>query len=169
MSREILFRGKRTDNNEWAYGIPIDTESEGGFKEFIVSHAKWESDDNSIDFLETDVYEVNPRTIGQYTGLTDKHGKKIFEGDIVNLFNMQGKIVFEEGAFGIAIFQYIDWDLLDKKVPFNNHPCFCYNDNFVSLWELYWNFEQDDNLLYEVEVIGNIYDNPELLKGAEIE
>ncbi len=83
----------------------------------------------------------------------------------LNLFNMRGKIVFEKGAFGIAIYPYIKWDLLEDKVPYNNRSEFCYNDNFISLWELYWNFDQDDYPLYGVEVIGNIHDNPELLEG----
>lgn len=147
MSREILFRGKRTDNNEWAYGIPIDTESEGGFKEFIVSHAKWESDDNSIDFLETDVYEVNPRTIGQYTGLTDKHGKKIFEGDIVSLVC--------DGNVHIFV---VIWDLdeLDFKATNGKQNYGPGGYEYLPCSE-------------EIEIIGNIHDNPELLKGAEIE
>ncbi len=163
--REILFRGKATNRNEnreyrtnykngdWVYGLIS--------KPYREQFSNLPSEMISTDGING--IEVDYTTIGQFTGLCDKNDRKIFEGDIVNLFNIQGKIVFEEGAFGIVIFPYIDWDLFDKKVSFNNHPYFCYNDNFVSLWELYWNFEQDDNSLYEVEVIGNIYDNSELL------
>ena len=72
--------------------------------------------------------------------------------------------VEECGAFGIAFMKTIDYDLLESKIPFNNSANFCFNDNFISLWEVFWNYEQDDNPLYEVEVIGNITDNPELLE-----
>ena len=110
--------------------------------------------------------EVNPDTVGQYTGLTDKNGKKIFEGDIVDLFGMKGKVVQECGAFGIAFMKTIDYDLLESKIPFNNNANFCFNDNFISFWEVFWNYEQDDNPLYEVEAIGNVHDNPKLLEGT---
>ena len=46
---------------------------------------------------------------------------------------------------------------------------FCYNDNFISLWEMMWNYNQEENSCYVVEVIGNIYDNPELLEVKQNE
>ena len=88
----------------------------------------------------------------------------IFEGDIVDLFGMKGNVVQECGAFGIAFMKTIDYDLLESKMPFNNSANFCFNDNFISLWEVFWNYEQDGNPLYEVEIIGNIHDNKELLE-----
>ena len=114
---------------------------------------------NNIEF-----YFVIPETVGQYTGLKDKNGKEIYKGDIVEFFGMKGRIVKECGAYGIETSKQINYDVLENEVPFNNAPMFCYNDNFISLWELWWNYEQDDNPLYEVEVVGNIYENPELLE-----
>ena len=88
----------------------------------------------------------------------------MWEGDIVELLCAKGSVVQECGAFGIGFMHAIDYDLLESKIPFNNNANFCFNDNFISLWEVFWNYEQDDNPLYEVEVIGNITDNPELLE-----
>lgn len=150
--REILFRGKRLDNNAWVEGFLVQAIG-GGF---------W------IDCSHTAkvplIYFVDPSTVGQYTGLTDKNGVKIFEGDVVDLFCLKGNVVQECGAFGIGFGRTIDYALLESKIPYNNTPFFAYNDNFISLWEIFWNYEQDDNPLYEVEVIGNIHDNPELLE-----
>ena len=155
--REILFRGKRMDDGEWVEGylvkavggecmiLPVTTEHCGG-----------------AEFSEG--YHCDPTTVGQYTGLKDKNGANIFEGDVGDLFGRNGKVAQECGPFGIAFMKTIDYDLLESKIPFNNSANFCFNDNFISLWEVFWNYEQDDNPLYDVEVIGNITDNPELLE-----
>lgn len=149
--REILFRGKRIFDEQWVYGtmykISID------LNPFIITLGKLGCS-----------YQVDEETVCQYTGLIDKNGVKIFEGDIVDLFGMKGKVVQERGAFGIAFMGTIDYDLLESKMPFNNSANFCFNDNFISLWEIFWNYEQGDNTLYDVEVIGNVNDNPELLE-----
>lgn len=125
--REILFRGKRTDNGEWVYG---DLSQHKNGKKFIKCGNATQS------------YEVIPETIGQYTGLTDKNGKKIFEGDIIktNKFSEPNKqyIVKFDFQLGAFIGQ-------DK-----------YNMYFVT-------FDGDSD---QFEIIGNIHDNPELLKGG---
>ena len=152
--REILFRGKRIDNGEWVEGYLYITHN--GEHEISVY--------NKEVNIERWTHEVDPSTVGQYTGLNDKNGNGIWEGDIVDLFGMKGKVVQEFGAFGIAFMKTIDYDLLETKMPFNNSANFCFNDNFISLWEIFWNYEQGDNTLYGVEVIGNAHDNPELLE-----
>ena len=115
------------------------------------------------------MYTVTTGTLRQYTGLTDKNDRKIFEGDIVKLFDIHvGEIVQECSAFGIGCRQQIDYDYLASEIAsvtgYDNSPMFCYNDNFVSLWELYWNYNDENDEISVVEVIGNIHDNPELLE-----
>lgn len=149
--REILFRGKRIFDEQWVYGTMYKTAID--INPFILTVGKSGCS-----------YQVYEETVGQYTGLKDKNGNGIWEGDIVDLFGMKGKAVQEFGTFGIAFMKTIDYDLLETKMPFNNSANFCFNDNFISLWEIFCNYGQDDNTLYDVEVIGNVNDNPELLE-----
>lgn len=124
--REILFRGKRIDNGEWAYGdywhLP-----EKNF--YCIS---------DIEFNR----KVDPETVGQYTGLTDKNGKKIFEGDIV--------VVPLSGKPAKGIVEYFKTDIC----------------GFVVITQpQHSNYVLQKNYVYEV--IGNIHDNPELLGGDD--
>lgn len=151
--REILFRGKRLDNFAWETGSLVIVRMDCHDAQYYIA-----------DKMTGYHTPVDPATIGQYTGMKDMNGVNIFEGDIVDLFGMKGNVVQECGAFGIGFMKTIDYDLLESKIPFNNSANFCFNDNFISLWEVFWNYEQDDNPLYEVEIIGNVHDNPELLE-----
>lgn len=129
--REILFRGKRIDNGEWVCGYLFASDTDNST--FIVC-GSWNV---KIEF------EVDSATIGQYTGLTDKNGTKIFDGDIVlvNWFGRSGKFVvgYEGGSF----------------FPYQIGCKF----NFNSLWDVW--FQNEDGTI--MEVIGNTHDNPDLL------
>lgn len=122
--REIIFRGKRRDRNVWIYG---GIRKVGGCYEIDDEHGPRET--------------VLRDTVGQFTGLTDKHGTKIFEGDIVRLdiagiiFNAVCK--FHSGSFGL-VWHYMGADRWQA---------------FSSICHV------------EYEVIGNIYDNPEMTEG----
>ena len=129
--REFLFRGKRVDNGEWVYGSYYHCCGTAYGATFIVV--------NDFGFIE-----VIPHTVGQYTGLTDKNGKKIFEGDIVKTKEF-GK---DNG----------------NDVNFNNFDIFevIYSSASFKLN----NSRRIFNMLkgQGFEVIGNIYDNKDLLK-----
>lgn len=130
--REILFRGKAYVSNEWEYGVPVFS----GLNNELTFMKQMHSYD----------HQVIPETVGQFTGLTDKNGKKIFEGDIVKYKNTDGikfngvrltvigKVVYNEKTASFAIY---------GKDKIGAKHC----DYFP---------------IKNVEVIGNIHDNPEL-------
>lgn len=129
--REILFRGKRIDDDKWTYGYL--------FKCWGRCYLLWGMyGDNPIK------EEVYPRTVGEYTGLTDKNGTKIFEGDIM---------VFLKGAtrpFKIA------WDGIGWKMDRADNTRVRYATECDGI-----------EYICSSEVIGNIYDNPELMEAVK--
>lgn len=124
--REILFRGKQLDNGEWVYGSLLFDEEQN--EAFIAEH---------FEDRAAYIRQVIPDTVGQYTGLTDKNGKKIFEGDILEVVMSVGYVVYGEGCF-----------------------CVQYEGQSKPAIDIVM-------LNADVSVIGNIHDNPELLKGGE--
>lgn len=140
MNREILFRGKRVDNGKWIYDNIVFTRSGRAFK---LEGSFFTGETHEGNFERGEIYgtEVIPKTVGRYTGLTDKNGRKIFEGDVVK--NV------ENGKIGRASY-------LPEHCGF---MIYCKSDNCY-----YWLFDND---FKKIEVIGNIHDNPELLGTEE--
>ena len=118
--REILFRGKRIDNGEWI------TDSETYIRD---GDGIWLSDEN------LNVVTVIPETVGQFTGLTDKNGRRIFEGDIVDYISSD--VIGNPKTGTIIVEDMTDYDTM-----------------------IYLNHSD------ELQIIGNIHDNPEILKGG---
>ena len=138
--REILFRGKRCDNGEWVQGFYVRADhhwhKNGIHKDWIALGASA----NGGWFALHNKYAVKAETVGQFTGLTDKNGKKIFDGDIIEWFLPE---VSEYPSVA-----YIEYD----------------EESFA--WRVCWKKYDPDwleglNKEY-ISVIGNIHDNPEL-------
>ena len=161
MEDRYLFKAKRIDNGEWVVGYIARYGHTGKEKYYI------------IPSYASDLYaiEVDPSTICRCTGLKDNNGKLIWENDIVDFLGHKGKVVYECGSFGIAYRDYIDWEEIESNICHvtgcDNALYACENDNFISLWEIYWNFNDEDDSVNTVEVIGSAIDNPELLEVGE--
>jgi|WetSurMetagenome_2_1015567.scaffolds.fasta_scaffold12557_9 uncharacterized phage protein (TIGR01671 family) len=140
--REIKFRGKDS-LGKWLYGLLFQYE-DGACSIFYGKFKHIGYEDNEM----CDREEVFAHTVGQYTGLKDKNDKEIYEGDIIHACDAVGVVEFACGCFGI------NWDY--------NSPG---RHRMFGVWGQRHNLRRmDDDIIYELEVIGNIYDNPELIK-----
>lgn len=133
--REIIYRGLRKDGMGWAYGSyiynPMDEEHYIG---------AYEPPKNPLRGLEWNVYEVDSETVGQFTGLTDKNGRKIFEGDVC---------LDSTGWVFVVIWDSDNGRFLGRHSKPRGDTYICYVGRVPA-----------------VEIIGNRWDNPELLEGA---
>ena len=144
--REIIFRGKRADNGEWVCGGSIIRfNKEQGEDCDLVFMPQYDekclcthdANDNIIAWDKTMFYKIDPSTVGQYTGQTDKNGKRIFEGDVVE-YQEYGNlaVAWDDGAFQLMR-EDTFYDMLDH-----------YTSGIST-------------------VVGNIHDNPELLEVSD--
>lgn len=133
--REILFRGKRLDNGEWVEGAFLN--DRGGAFYICPAVSDISYGDSGTRRRIGCWYKVAPSTVGQYTGLTDKNGDRIFEGDICKIGNLIYKVEFK----------YSEWifTILSTKA-------YCFPAFYSHCGE-------------HCEIIGNIHDNPELLEA----
>lgn len=145
--REIIFRGKRIDNDEWVEGslVVANGRINNGKYYILRNAADFSFGDNGNRIRIGCFVEVDPDTVGQYTGLTDKNGKRIFEGDILRkAYHPEDDFIVEwnDGRFAFRKRKYT------KEYGYESLCCVQNTTDFR-------------------KVIGNIYDNPELLKGGD--
>lgn len=164
--REILFRGKRLDNGEWIEGHLIQYED--GRARICESHTEIFCYEKDLSIIQTVAHEVDPSTIGQYTGLKDKNGERIFEGDIVRYtFDSPDDPTATENGLKVRtgrIF-WSDWRASFAVTAGRNLSAAINNDVAVYVrGRQVYEYVRGANT---VEVIGNVHDNPELLKGGE--
>lgn len=143
-----LYRGKRKDNGEWVEGcLNAPKPQFGGEVCIIVQDAPFHS------FC----YEVDPETVGEYTGLLDEKRKRIFEGDVIAFIESGylhikkvGEVVFKRGCYGI---EYCPWE---------SHKSF-HRIGIVGKWE---DMGASGTITYKYYKLGNKWDNPELLQNT---
>ena len=144
MKREIKFRGKGIDKDVFVFGDMLTGMGYKKGKFYILPHLTYYPGDCN----DLDGYEVIPETIGQFTGLLDKNGKEIYEGDIIRSYDSENN----------PIIHSISWD--NKKV--------CYVATMLQHpligGPIYKGWIDE----FEKEVIGNVFDNPELLKAETL-
>ena len=148
--REILFRGKRIDNGEWLEGAFLN-DRDGAF--YICPSASDISYGDGGNRRRIGCwYKVDQSTVGQYTGLNDKNGKRIFEGDILHIAKNSDCL---GGYYQPPLYYHVNvvvkWDLCAWM-----WETLCDDKRYISFPDAWCH--------YECEVIGNITDNPELLE-----
>ena len=156
--REILFRGKRLDNGEWVTGTPFIAADCCKMIHAVAVHPDF-VDEGNVYYSEG--FPVDPETVGQFTGLTDKKGKRIFDGDILRADNGKQTAVFivKYGDYLPEMF----YKMLDMYVPGKRH-LLAHGFYAVSIGK------GEEMIMFQspcAEILGNVHDNPELLEVSK--
>lgn len=149
--KEILFRGKRIDNGEWVEG----SYAYGGESHYIIVR----------NGLSNQYIAVAPETVGQYTGLTDKNGKKIFEGDILSITTTVKGDWIQDDNGNYKEPKRIDHAVVKEDKNTGGYKLKVYHNGKYKRISRFTSTHI--YCYYRAEVIGNIHDNSELLEDGE--
>ena len=153
MMREILFRGKRVDNDEWVYGFLTCMNYIDVFTQKVCYDGEEE-----LKYCTVEHCQVDAHTVGQYTGLTDKNGKMIFEGDICRVAYL-GRRCDSNGRH--YPFENV---MIEEVVLEKGAFCFKTTIEYITIYRpIGFDIHGKPRTKY-YEVIGDIHDNPELLE-----
>lgn len=142
MNREILFRGKLLNGQDWETGFPmLEYFSDGSIKNAYILKSGYDSVNG---YFVQERYPVISETVGQFTGVTDKNGNKIFEGDILYDGVQKYEVRYSKTACA--------FDAFGKRRD--------------GIWSLY-HLAHEGNMHRKIEVIGNIYDSSKLINRNE--
>ena len=172
--RTIKFRGREIKTSEWKYGDLMQL-NDGSIRIGVQSKT-WTDDGYHNNDYENE-FEVDEKTIGQFTGLTDKNGKEIYEGDILCIREYDNELMCvlndDPNRFDLFTLDEIRGKL--RKVYITpvtfEEGCFCFssehsNQNDMLLCCLFGDMRRSSPIMY-FEVIGNIHDNPEYYVDCE--
>ena len=154
--REILFRGKRKSNGEWIEGF------------YFEKRNPCSEDGKPVRYCISDVppfgADILPETLGQFTGLYDKNGTKIFEGDIVEFtspdymgISERGEVIFKDGCYGVS---YVSE--FSRKLKSRHRYEYFHRIGQIDKWQ---DMGASGTITYTYEVLGDVWDSPELLEG----
>jgi len=135
--RKILFRGKMKDNNKWVYGDYLHTEN----RAYVQPPNSKGIVDGQFSMV---MIEVIPETVGQYTGVKDKNGEKIFEGDLITF--------------------HTEYEMDNDDVWYEKEPYLVKWDNEIAGFEPFYLNGRWRCDIVNLKIVGNKWDNPELLE-----
>ena len=150
MNKEFIVRGKRVDNGKWVQGGTLIQTEIATYVLPSGADVQIEKDNmQNIAYIQGVL--VAEKTASPYTGILDKHKNKIFVGDVVQIGNQIGEVCFRYGTFGIRFKGAIDFFR------------FKFDDNFISFMDLLYFFMCEQNICDKVEIIGNKWEDFNLL------
>ena len=167
MEREIKFRGKRTDNNDFVHGYYVKDVNDRHY----IYPCDYSKHQNAQDYL-VKAFEIKPETLGQFVGLKDKNDVDIYEKDIVKVHYFKLALgenlgVYEDEETLIGVINFDELSISLENIigdKWCEYTCYSNGEGSCKLMHLHDVYEGSCDAEIGIEVIGNIFDNPDLIK-----